>query len=108
MTGRNNVLMKFAKRKPAKPLGKGCGKNKNQWRPLSPPETHIRGTTAPHAHPNDTKSTNYNKWLSFSELQHQSGHCAELIEETHVLIRQKPKVKKQSKYQGPCHHSQVL
>lgn len=102
--------MKFAKRENWLSLwGRAVGKEPQE--PLETTllqETHVSGTTAPHTHPNDLKSTNYNKWLSFSELYHQSGHCAELIQETHILIRQKPKVKKQSKYQGPCNHSQAL
>lgn len=44
----------------------------------------LSGPAAPHTHPNDIKSTNYNKWLSFSELHHQSGNCAELIKETYL------------------------
>lgn len=44
----------------------------------------LSGPAAPHTHPDDIKSTNYNKWLSFSELHHQSGNCAERMEETHL------------------------
>lgn len=76
--------IKFADRKLVMLLGKVGQKQSKELLDDTFTTRHtLSAQTCTHTHPSDIKSTNYNKKLSFSELQYQSKHHAELTEETH-------------------------